>query len=500
MSNLASSLSRIEQHLDERIQILSRINSHYVDILRCVRVRDSLVDAVRSSVNLKEVKTIESNIDAAVEATDGPVEDGSLDAILKRARDIRLCQPESKTKDTPGDKKASIERNPRAHNKISSKMQAKSAVRGEEPAPTTSTSLRNALQRQANGGSSEKIVVDGQVKNKSHVVTSGNSADDGSDLYRKVDDVIHRLNGLKKVKPLPSITELCSCEIRSNSGSSSATGQTTNTGISSDRLHIPSSIPFLLVSGLDSPAVIAEISALMTVKQKVDESTLTSSEPDPLHSLVLNLKTSFLQQKLKFERVLRSRLSRVSVNQLSKEDVEEVIRAWFKLRKLLQIYEIVSTGAKQSPLTSENLNSVNDVSCSELDYMLLCKTTVECLPLVTPISGLGKISSSRSYSRTAQSHEWLQSRISDVNYFYELLQIRVMFAIETLYGKQPLRELIRKLKRTAEVEISNNSALRMDTVARNHMWKESLREFRDLYNCLVNGAEPGESCIFFHPS
>jgi hypothetical protein len=251
----------------------------------------------------------------------------------------------------------------------------------------------------------------------------------------------------------------------------------------------------------------------------IDKAQLSVDDLETLTRVANDVRTSIQRISKTYEKTLKSRLTRISAVQLSRDDVNDVLYVWFKLQRLYEVYETLVEMKQFAAMTGTSQEQGKRLgnSVDKFDDLQQWLRSIEMLPLCTPIHGISKLSSSRSYlSKQVKTEDWLTRQLHRVRAHHAKLDANVKLAIQSTVGKTLVKEIIAELKHCCQKEVecgattastssgagssnkgaTNSSAqLRADAV-----WKPALMKYRDAYCALVDDCERYDAVYFMKPS
>jgi hypothetical protein len=161
---------------------------------------------------------------------------------------------------------------------------------------------------------------------------------------------------------------------------------------------------------------------------------------------------------------------------LHKDDQIEIIRAWYRSQRCMEIYELAlkNEEKRNSPVIEEEVKIRHQI----LDLIYLT-------PLHTPLRLLN------TSPQICRSKEWLKGALDTVESFNRAMKSRIQFVVESSLGKHQLREIIRSLKQCCELEVEARDFpdnMELQDKAQ-ECWVDTLKSFRAIHSCLVHEGE-----------
>ena len=190
-----------------------------------------------------------------------------------------------------------------------------------------------------------------------------------------------------------------------------------------------------------------------------------------------------------YDRLLKSRLNRVPVSKMSKEDHKAIFAAWYQTQKLIEAVEILDK-SNCSPSVDPFNNDVEGENNQYLDLEMKKMHDLKC----EIIDSVPLHTSTLCSDNILGSKEWLNKSLKNTKDFHDAFNSRAKYLIETGIGRCELRSTLKKMKDCCALERENRVTGRVDML--DEKWISALKYYKAVHTCLVTGASNDASCMF----
>jgi hypothetical protein len=471
-------LARIENDLNERIEILTKSNQKYEQFLRYLSQISKVEVEMNEKISEEEMKDKGDNERKTMTISSGNIPPGStsvpistayddndLNKILDRAKEIRSLNDKHKPKSNkkPENEKVNLMKM-NENKKMRSVSAPRGSARGGATLATASSSSRN-----------QREVLSKQKSEPSRVT---------SPIPPRLN---HERNLEKKL-------------VHKNEKSSLHFLITQSQILSNRNLQCPlislfPTKPFLLsqfqflTSLTGSPSF--PPSLLEKVLQRMIPMKQQQSQQLPLRTYAKCLQTI----RREYEKSTQSKLNRVHPTTLTEMEVANIFVWWHLLRRCIEVNEnlrlkkfheaMLENGHDDSPSSSsfstQPMEALNSISSEEKRLHNLISQMVYEYPL-SPL-------------HSAPS--------SPPSQHYHAFESRVRYSVETMISRLLLKEVLQELKECCAEEVVKNrpssarGSLSSSRKGSQMKWKHALQGLQSMETCLLEGANNTGATIFF---
>jgi hypothetical protein len=235
-----------------------------------------------------------------------------------------------------------------------------------------------------------------------------------------------------------------------------------------------------------------------------DEDWTFESSPQ-LVQLVLQHLRDF---RRKYERLLKNRIERTDTKKATATESEELLSAWYTAHALADLaaraFKRCSEGRHERALREDN-HAANTDDTAALDGC----------PLMTPLPGVSRLSTSSSAFEEVKSTQWLRCAVRRVDRFHDMLGSRIESALQP-QKERSLKHVVGRLKARVLVEMGDGVPAGASAGKQNHdgfenggcgegdedrssdgdSWEAVLKAYRDIYTLTVSEAKAGSGCMY----
>ena len=210
-----------------------------------------------------------------------------------------------------------------------------------------------------------------------------------------------------------------------------------------------------------------------------------------------HLEKVLTQNKNHYDKMIKGKLSRMTLSSMGNDDVKEIFRIWYITQKYIEM------GRKYNENKTCDLHQIsNNIAGERLDkkgvHFEKEKEDLDKLNelrtnLVDILLSDGDTQSDVVSDDVLVSREWLKNRIKYCHDFHDEYDVRTKYLIEKSLGRNELKYSVKLLKECCNMKRDGYSH---DIHYCEDKWISALKYYKALYSCLTLNARNTSSCMF----
>ena len=209
------------------------------------------------------------------------------------------------------------------------------------------------------------------------------------------------------------------------------------------------------------------------------------------------LETVLTQNKDHYDKMIKGKLSRMTLSSMGNEDVKEIFKIWYTTQKYIEMCRKYDEH-QSNDIHQRSNNNADLGSYKKGFYFEKGKEDVDTLSelrtnMIDTLLSDGDTQPVGVSDDVLVSRDWLRNRIKICHDFHDEYDIRTRYLIEKSLGRNELKNSVKLLKECCNMKRDGHSP---DSHFCEGKWISALKYYKSLYSCLTLNARNTSSCMF----